>query len=226
VKQLTFRLSGVLSFCILFLAASCAPVHHASKKKAAMGPPPPPTREFRGAWIASVANIDWPSKPGLSAVKQKTEAIGMLDKMVALHMNVAILQVRTSCDALYDSKLEPWAYYLTGTQGKSPGYDPLAFWVAEAHKRGIELHAWINPFRAKQAEAHYTTSADHVSHTHPDWVITYANNKESMLWLDPGNPAFTSMIIFIRIRLMIRTEIRFRSMMGRAIADIGHRVGD
>jgi uncharacterized lipoprotein YddW (UPF0748 family) len=166
-------------------------MHHTGKKTAALSAPPLPNREFRGAWIATVANIDWPSKPGLSAEKQKAEAIAMLDKMVALHMNVAILQVRTSCDALYESKLEPWSYYLTGKQGKSPGYDPLAFWVTEAHKRGIELHAWINPFRAKQSEAHYTTSVDHVSHTHPDWVITYSNNKESMLWLDPGNPAAT-----------------------------------
>lgn len=151
--------------------------------------PPPLNREFRAAWVASVANIDWPSKPGLSAEKQKDEAIQILDTLVRLHMNVAILQVRTSCDALYESKLEPWAYYLTGVQGKSPGYDPLAFWVAEAHQRGIELHAWINPFRVKQAGANYETSADHVSHTHPDWVIRYANEKESMLWLDPGNKA-------------------------------------
>jgi uncharacterized lipoprotein YddW (UPF0748 family) len=190
VKTLTSRLICVSFLCLLFAAASCTPLHHGEKKKMSSAPPPP-NREFRGAWIASVANIDWPSKPGLSAEKQKAEAIAMLDKMVALHMNVAILQVRTSCDGLYESKLEPWAYYLTGTQGKSPGYDPLAFWIDEAHKRGIELHAWINPFRAKQAEAHYTTSADHVSHTHPDWVITYSNNKESMLWLDPGNPAAT-----------------------------------
>jgi uncharacterized lipoprotein YddW (UPF0748 family) len=188
-------------------AFSCTPMHREKKKAEVSSCPPPLNREFRGAWIASVANIDWPSKPGLPADQQKAEAIRILDTLVRLHMNVAILQVRTSCDALYDSKLEPWAYYITGTQGKSPGYDPLEFWVAEAHKRGIELHAWINPFRAKQAEANYTTSMDHVSHTHPDWIITYANEKESMLWLDPGNPAATQHSFDVVMDIVKRYDI-------------------
>src|SRR6266545_1886014 len=102
--------------------------------------PPPLKREFRGVWVATVANIDWPSKPGLSAEKQKEELLAILDKSVELKLNAVIFQVRPMADALNESKLEPWSEYLTGTLGKGPGYDPLAFAVAEAHKRGLELH--------------------------------------------------------------------------------------
>lgn len=174
-----------LGVLFVMMVASCTPVHRPLTSSKL---PPAPTREVRGAWIATVGNIDWPSKPGLSAEKQQAEAIAILDRMAALHMNVAIFQVRTSCDAFYESKLEPWSYFLTGQQGKSPGYDPLAFWIAEAHKRGIELHAWINPFRAMQYGMHYENSAAHVSHTHPDWVLKYTDNDKTLLWLDPGNP--------------------------------------
>src|SRR5690554_1436658 len=107
-------------------------------------------REFRGAWIASVANINWPSKKGLSTEQQKTEAIHILDVLKENNFNAIILQVRPSADALYDSPYEPWSVFLTGTQGDSPQpyYDPLEFWIEEAHKRGMELHAWLNPYRA------------------------------------------------------------------------------
>ena len=115
-----------------------------SKKEADL---PTVEREFRAVWIASVANINWPSKPGLSVAEQKQEAIDMLDFLQKNNFNAVILQVRPQCDALYESKLEPWSYYLTGTQGKAPEpfYDPLEFWIEEAHKRALELHAWLNP---------------------------------------------------------------------------------
>ena len=102
---------------------------------------PEPTREFRGAWVATVANIDWPSKPGLSTPEQQTELIAILDRSVQLHLNAVVLQVRPACDALYNSKLEPWSEYISGVMGQPPApyYDPLEFAVAEAHKRGIEL---------------------------------------------------------------------------------------
>ena len=106
--------------------------------------------EFRAAWIATVANINWPSKPGLSTAEQQAEAIALLDFLKDNNFNAAILQVRPQCDALYDSKLEPWSYFLTGKQGKAPDpyYDPLQFWVEAAHDRGLELHVWLNPYRA------------------------------------------------------------------------------
>ena len=109
-----------------------------------------PVREFRAAWIATVANINWPSKPGLSTAAQQAEALQLLDFLETNNFNAAILQVRPQTDALYKSELEPWSYFLTGKQGQAPApyYDPLDFWVENAHKRGIELHVWLNPYRA------------------------------------------------------------------------------
>lgn len=145
--------------------------------------PPAAPRELRAAWVATVENIDWPSKKGLSTADQKKEIIAILDKSVELNLNCIVLQVRTSCDALYPSKLEPWSVYLTGTQGKAPSpyYDPLKLWIDEAHQRGIELHAWFNPYRAK-AKTKFELSKDHVGKKRPELVKEYGG----FLWLDPG----------------------------------------
>ena len=152
---------------------------------AALAPPAP--REFRAAWVATVANIDWPSKKGLTTAQQQAEMRLLLDKAVAMNLNAIILQIRTSADAFYPSKLEPWSEYLTGTQGQppSPFYDPLALWIAEAHQRGLELHAWFNPFRARQSNGRGEAGANHVSRTQPQWVKRYGDQ----LWIDPGEPA-------------------------------------
>ena len=127
------------------------PTSHA----AANDTPPPPLREFRGAWVATVANIDWPSRKTLSTQEQKTELLAILDRAVHLKLNAIIFHVRPACDALYASRIEPWSEYLTGTMGKAPEpfYDPLAFAIEEAHKRGLELHAWFNPYRARLRSA-------------------------------------------------------------------------
>ncbi|AGA28910.1 hypothetical protein Sinac_4739 [Singulisphaera acidiphila DSM 18658] len=148
--------------------------------------PPPLPREFRAAWVATVANIDWPSKPGLSTEVQKREAIAILDRARDMNLNAIVLQIRTSADALYDSKLETWSAFLTGEQGKrpSPYYDPLQFWIEEAHQRGLQLHAWFNPFRARLQGVKYKESADHISKTRPDLTKEYGG----FLWLDPGEP--------------------------------------
>src|ERR1044071_8546071 len=102
--------------------------------------PPPLAREFRGVWIATVANIDWPSKPGLPPAQQKAELISLLNRAEELKLNAIVFQVRPACDAMYSSQLEPWSEYLTGPMGKAPEpfYDPLAFAVQEAHRRGME----------------------------------------------------------------------------------------
>jgi uncharacterized lipoprotein YddW (UPF0748 family) len=149
--------------------------------------PPPPAREFRAAWIATVGNSCWPSKPGLSTAKQKAELIAMLDRAVALKLNAVIFQVRPACDAFYESSFEPWSEYLTGVQGRPPYpfYDPLAFGIAEAHKRGLELHAWFNPFRVRNIQILSPAAPNHVSKTHPQFVRSYGK----YLWLDPGDPA-------------------------------------
>lgn len=148
--------------------------------------PPEPIREFRGAWVASVANIDWPSKKNLTTEQQKEELLAIFDKAVQLRLNAILLQVRPACDALYASKFEPWSEYLTGEIGKPPEpfYDPLTFAVEEAHKRGLELHAWFNPYRARILSSRSPVPANHVSKTHPDWAKKYVK----YLWLDPGDP--------------------------------------
>jgi uncharacterized lipoprotein YddW (UPF0748 family) len=150
--------------------------------------PPPPAREFRGAWISEVtASPDWPSSTSLSVAAQKAELVSLFDRAVQLKLNAIILQVRSSCDAVYASPLEPWSEYLTGAMGRAPKpfYDPLTFAVAEAHKRGLELHAWINPFRVLRAQAKSPPALNHISQTHPELVRRYGDQ----LYLDPGEPA-------------------------------------
>jgi uncharacterized lipoprotein YddW (UPF0748 family) len=141
-------------------------------------------REFRAAWVATVDNIDWPSKPGLSTDAQKKEALAILDTAAALHMNAIVLQVRPHCDAFYPSSLEPWSFYLTGTQGKAPDpfYDPLAFWIEEAHNRGLELHAWFNPYRAHLVRGGEITETS-IVRTRPGLAKKL---PDGTYWLDPG----------------------------------------
>lgn len=144
-----------------------------------------PKREFRGIWIATVNNLDWPSKPGLPVETQKEELLSMLNKLEELHFNAVIFQIRPTGDAFYQSQTEPWSQWLTGTQGKAPSgnWDPLQFIIEECHQRGIELHAWLNPFRLSQ---NLTTNyaEKNVAKRHPDWVVTYGNKQ----YLDPGIP--------------------------------------
>ncbi len=146
--------------------------------------PPPVGREFRGVWVATVANIDWPSKPGLTTAQQKAELISILNHAAELKLNAIIFQVRPACDAMYPSTIEPWSEYLTGVMGKAPEpfYDPLQFAIDEAHKRGMELHAWFNPYRALHKSHVGNISSGHISKTHPQLVRSYGE----YLWLDPG----------------------------------------
>jgi uncharacterized lipoprotein YddW (UPF0748 family) len=143
-------------------------------------------REFRALWVATVDNVDWPSKPNLPVSEQKAELIAIMDKAVKLNLNAIVFQVRPCCDAIYDSKIEPWSEYLTGQMGKAPSpyYDPLAFAIKEAHQRGLELHAWFNPYRARVRDAKSSVAREHVSVTHPGLVRTYGK----YLWLDPTDP--------------------------------------
>ena len=142
-------------------------------------------REFRAAWVATVANINWPSKRNLTTDQQKEEAIKLLDVLEENNFNAVIFQVRPSGDALYKSNHEPWSYFLTGEIGKSPYpyYDPLEFWVEEAHKRGIELHVWLNPYRAHHSSGGAVTSSSMVKKS-PDNIVRLSNG---MYWFDPAD---------------------------------------
>lgn len=141
-------------------------------------------REFRAAWVASVANINWPSKPGLSTAQQQKEAIDLLDFLQKHNFNAVILQVRPQADALFESKLEPWSYFLSGTQGKppSPYYDPLTFWTKEAHDRGLELHVWLNPYRSHHISGGPVTETSLVTKK-PELMV---HLKEGYWWFDPS----------------------------------------
>jgi len=138
-------------------------------------------REFRGAWAACVYNIDWPSRKGLSAGAQQAELRRILDKMAELKMNALIIQVRPHADAVYASRIEPWSPWLTGVMGRSPGYDPLAYGIREGHARGIEVHAWFNPFRALSNRRH-AVSSGHITRTHPSLIKDF----KQLRWMDPA----------------------------------------
>lgn len=146
--------------------------------------PPALQREFRGAWIATVDNIDWPSKPGLSPERQRAELAKMLRRLAALRFNAVLFQVRPSADALYASELEPSSWFLTGEQGKALEFDPLAYAVEEGHRLGLEVHAWFNPFRAVHPAQKGPCSSSHVSSVNPSWIRSYGVYQ----WLDPGVP--------------------------------------
>jgi uncharacterized lipoprotein YddW (UPF0748 family) len=167
--------------------------------------PPKAAREFRGVWIATVNNIDWPSKPGMSTAAQKAELIALLDQAAKLRLNAVVFQARPAGDAMYASKIEPWSEYLTGTMGKAPEpyYDPLAFAVEEAHRRGLELHAWINPYRALDFLSKSPIAASHVSKTHAPWVKKYGK----YLWIDPGEKGAQDYLLKVILDVVKRYEI-------------------
>lgn len=147
-------------------------------------PPAEVAREFRAAWVATVENIDFPTKKRLTAEEQKREILSIIELGRRLRLNALIFQVRPMTDAVYRSNLEPWSEFLTGEMGRPQEFDPLEFLVAEAHKRGILVHAWFNPYRALHPAAK-TISDDHISKTRPDIVRQYGR----YMWLDPTEPA-------------------------------------
>ena len=175
------------------------------KQSAIENDPPPAPREFRGVWVASVANIDWPSRRDLSVAQQQAEIIATVERVRELNMNAIVLQVRTSADALYPSALEPWSEYLTGEQGKAPDpyYDPLKMWVDEAHRRGIELHAWFNPYRARHTQAKSPQAKSHIANTHPTAVKSYGG----FLWMDPGEVAASDQTLKVILDVVARYDI-------------------
>jgi uncharacterized lipoprotein YddW (UPF0748 family) len=187
---------GALRFRYLLLAlpalALSAPCASGAQLAAAVYAPalpdemeaPPVPREFRGVWIATVDNMDWPSRPGLPVDSARAELVALLDRAVWLRLNAVILQVRTAADALYRSEFEPWSVYLTGRSGRAPSpmWDPLEFAVTEAHRRGLELHAWFNPYRARYRGDTGPLSTRHVSRTMASVVKRYG----PYLWMDPG----------------------------------------
>jgi len=167
--------------------------------------PPAAPREFRAAWVSTVANIDWPSRSNLGMAKQQAEALAILDRSLALGLNAIVLQVRPSADAIYPSALEPWSEFLTGQQGRAPAtpWDPLQFWIEQAHARGMELHAWFNPYRARHATAKSALAASHIANTHPGVVKSYGR----YLWMDPGEAVAAQRTLDVVLDVVRRYDI-------------------
>ncbi len=163
-----------------------------------------PKREMRGVWIATVKNLDWPSAPGLSTQEQQKEIDVILRNMKSLGLNAVFLQIRPEADAFYKSSIEPWSKFLTGEEGIAPKpyYDPLEYWIRKAKQMGIDIHAWINPYRLT-SKAGEELAPNHPVARHPDWVIRY-NDK---LYLDPGIPGVTEYINTIVEDIVKRYDI-------------------
>ena len=198
------KLLSIIAISTLSLL-SCTPTKVASLTEKPEVDKPKAATEFRAAWVATVANINWPSKPGLSTEDQQKEAIGLLDFLKDHHFNAVIFQVRPHADALYESKLEPWSYYLTGMQGKAPSpyYDPLQFWTEAAHDRGLELHVWLNPYRAHHINGK-EISAQSIIKTNPELVVKL---KEGYYWMDPAQKATQDRTTNVVMDLVKRYDI-------------------
>ena len=156
---------------------------------------------MRAAWVASVSNLNFPSRPGLSASTQREQIHRIVSAAADCGLNALMVQVRPESDALYESKLEPWSRYLTGVQGRSPGYDPLQCFIEEGRSRGVAIHAWINPFRAATGGA--ATADTHISHTMPDAV----RKVGSWRWMDPGDTAVREQVIRVCTDLLRRYRL-------------------
>lgn len=178
-------ISSTLSVLLAFGLSACGSTEKTSEDQARLLPLV--DREFRAAWVATVANIDWPTSPGLSTAEQQMEARAILDTAARLGLNALVLQVRPQCDAFYKSSLEPWSGFLSGTEGRPPDpyHDPLEFWIVEAHRRGIELHAWFNPYRARVATGSELTDLS-IARTRPEIAKKLPNGY---YWLDPAKQA-------------------------------------
>ncbi|NGN69722.1 family 10 glycosylhydrolase [Streptomyces sp. A7024] len=140
--------------------------------------------QMRGSWVATVANIDWPVKKGLTAAEQKAGLIARLDEAKARNLNTVIFQARPTADAMWPSKYEPWSEWLSGVQGQDPGWDPLGFAVREAHRRGLELHAWFNPYRVRNDADASKLIPSHPAKLHPEWIVPYGGK----IYYNPGIP--------------------------------------
>ncbi|UYZ59379.1 glycoside hydrolase family 10 protein [Hymenobacter latericus] len=166
-------------------------------------PAPPPKRELRGVWIATVENIDWPSRRNLTPEQQRQEYVRMLDQQQRTGINAVFVQVRPASDAFYQSSLEPWSKWLTGQQGKEPGWDPLPFLIEEAHKRNMEFHAWFNPYRASTDTTSARLAPNHPYRQHPEWFFRYSGK----LLYNPGLPEVRNYITKVIMDVVRRYDI-------------------
>jgi uncharacterized lipoprotein YddW (UPF0748 family) len=166
------------------------PAHATGECASVKAPDGTTGRELRGMWITTVTGLDWPSRPGRSAARQQADYTRLLDTATALHLNAVFVQIRPTADAFYRSPYEPWSQWITGKQGKDPGWDVLGYMVKEAHARGLEFHAWFNPYRVSRETSVKKLAATNPARRHPDWVRRYGSG----LWYDPGLPQVRDLV--------------------------------
>src|SRR3954464_14600719 len=189
-------------FALVLGTSHSSPVEHAPTA------PPAVPREFRAAWATPIWDRgfqDWPSKPNMTPAEQRAELRTMLDNAAAARLNAIVLHVRLAGDALYPTSYAPWSVFLTGQSGvgPNPAYDPLAFAVEEAHARGLQLHAWFNPFRAMLPNLVGKAALSHVTLRHPEWIRTYGSEK----WIDPGDPAARQFVLETILDVVKRYDV-------------------
>jgi len=201
MKAMRRLATGCLALCVCASAA----LGQGPPPVAVQYPPPPtPLREFRGAWVATVRGVDWPFEAGDPSAKQQKELITILDKASELKLNALIFQVRPAGDAVYKSAIEPWSPWFTAGMNKAPAplWDPLEFFIKEAHDRGIELHAWFNPFRALSG-TRYSGSSNHIAVEHPEWCWRYGEDT----WMDPGEPGVRARSKAVMLDVLRRYDV-------------------
>ena len=204
-KYIKITLTGLLLLSIVFINAQCLVDTEFSKTT--------PKRDLRGVFVASVYNLNWPTNRLATPAVQQAELITILNNLQANGYNSVFFQVRSECDAMYNSTIEPWSQWLTGTQGLAPStaWDPLSFAISEAHSRGLDLHAWLNPYRAQtSATTTYPKAANHVMNTNPNWIIDPVFSPDSqpnLRILNPGLPAVKDYIISIVQDIATRYDV-------------------
>lgn len=194
-----------LAFLFIPFSVSCVYAQHETPVPTKQPPQQPPKRELRAVWIATVANIDWPSNKDLTADLQKAEFIRILDNLKKNGINCVIVQVRDAADAFYRKSREPWSEWLNGEQGvgPDPSYDPLEFFILEAHKRAMEIHAWVNPYRAVFDTRHSSVEETHITRKNPGWFFTYGTTK----LFNPGIPGVRSYIVNVIMDIVRNYDI-------------------
>lgn len=193
--------SFLLLLCFGVATAACTNLARSQDRPS----PPPVAREFRAAWVATVNNIDWPSRPGLPAAQARAELDGIVARAVELGLNALVFQVRPAGDAFYRSGLEPWSEWLTGAQGRAPDvdWDPLAHMVERCHRHGLQLHAWCNPFRAWHPSAKSRPAADHVLSRQPGACVRYGSYR----WMDPGDERAAEWSLAVLCDIVARYDV-------------------
>ncbi|MEX0680099.1 MAG: family 10 glycosylhydrolase [Balneolales bacterium] len=169
-----------------------------------------PREDFRGVWLASIGNLDWPVSNEQTVEEQKADAVAILDSLKGIGINAVLFQVRAESDALYASSYDPWSFWLTGEQGRAPDpfYDPLFFMVREAHKRGMELHAWLNPFRVERKKGQYDLAGNNVSLREPGWILEFESRPgEYYTMLNPGLPGVRDYVTNVVVDIIRRYDV-------------------